>query len=112
MPPFEAEAVEEALTAVAEASKVRQRGFANLALPLVERAERLFHHYLGAMALQILQAQRVQVIVLLDLGRASEALPIAQAVAAASAAHPSLGPCHPYTLASHHLVTALLTALD
>ncbi|CAO3439699.1 tetratricopeptide repeat protein [Azospirillum argentinense] len=106
-PPFDAEAVEEAIWTRAEAEVLRERGFANLALPLVERAERLFRRWLGPTAVQALNARILWGVILLDLGRSAEALPIAEAVAEEWAAHPDLGPGHPDMLASRRQVAEL-----
>jgi len=85
-----------------------QRGYYRAALATIDWALMLSVSNSGRQALRTRQTQHLKAVILNSLGRYDEALNVAEEIARAREAHPSLGSRHPDTLASRHLVAQIL----
>lgn len=105
---FDAEEVEPALAADAEAERLMDRGFYHLAVPLINRTVTLLHRQLGPNALQTLRARGRRVRLLSRRCRYADALAEINSVVKIATASPALGPEHPNTLTNRYLLAEVL----
>ena len=108
---FDIDLFRDADEAEAEAYRRYDQGHYSAALPLVQRAVFARMQTIGKFAIPTFRIRLLQALLLDQLGRSDEALAIAQDVAAKGEQHPDLGPQHPSTLASRHLVAQILHTL-